>query len=105
FSADGTRVACGREDGTVDLWEISSGRLRSRAHGSSIRSLAFSSDGTSLASGSDDGTIIVWDAKLTPQPRASDPHPSRIWSLTFSPDGRTLASAGEDGVKLWDVVT
>ena len=30
FSADGTRLACGRDDGIVDLWDLASGRVRTR---------------------------------------------------------------------------
>ena len=63
FSPDGTMVAAESDDNAVEVWEISSGKLRRRflGHRSYQTTLAFSPDGTKLASGNRDTTILVWD--------------------------------------------
>ena len=62
-SPDGSTVAVGREDGTVGLLDLRSGRERTTSgrHGAAVTSVTFSPDGTTLATTSDDGTSIVWD--------------------------------------------
>lgn len=106
YPGNGTRLACGRSNGIVDMWELATDRLHTHAHGRRVNSLAFSPDGQSLASGSSDGTVKVWDGELPQEPETSDGHTGLIWSIRFSPDGRTLASASDDtSTKLWDVAS
>ena len=63
FSPDGRMVAAESDEGVVDVWETSSGRLRRRfrGHRSYQTTLAFSPDGGRLATGNRDATILIWD--------------------------------------------
>jgi RNA polymerase sigma factor (sigma-70 family) len=62
FAPDNRRLATGAVDGTVTLWDATTGkRLREFAgHRGSVSSLAFSPDGKRLASGSIDTTVLIW---------------------------------------------
>jgi WD domain, G-beta repeat len=108
FSPDGKRLAAGSHDGTVKLWDASTGEeLRTlKGHSDSVRSVAFSPDGKRLATGSHDGTAKLWDTSTGEELRTLKGHSSDIWPVAFSPDGKRLATGSNDGtVKLWDANT
>jgi WD40 repeat protein/serine/threonine protein kinase len=109
WSADGSRVATSRFDGTVAIWDPDTGKnlmtLVPDVDGIPL-DVEFSPDGKHLAMGFTDGTARIWDLTRTGA-RASlvlAGHDSVVQSMKFSPDGTRLATAGEDGkVKVWDV--
>ena len=108
FSPDGSTLASGSWDGTVQLWDVVTGEPIATLGGreSSGSSVSFSPDGATLASGSLDGTVRLW-AVATGEPIAPlEGHTFGVNSVSFSPDGATLASGSlDDTVRLWAVVT
>jgi hypothetical protein len=81
FSADGRMLATAsgeRPNRTINLWEITTGKLRRQftGHQREISALALAPDGKALLSGSGDATGLIWNvlaidanapAKLNPQ--------------------------------------
>ena len=63
FSPGSEILVSGNGKGTIQLWDVHTGRLLSThiSHTNPIQVLSFSSDGKTLASGSNDGTILLWD--------------------------------------------
>lgn len=62
YSADGTRIISGSEDGSICVWDGQTGAIVAGplcAHHASIVSVAYSPD-THIATGSNDHTIRVW---------------------------------------------
>ena len=131
FSPDGTRLATGNLDTTVQLWDTTSGEELivfqkpiegnmwsvSRGNGKDIinnpmknerngrpSTLAFSPDGKLLACGSNDSTVKLWNSDTGELFATFTGHLSTVNSLSFSPDGNTLASGSADGtVRFWDI--
>jgi WD40 repeat protein len=105
FSPDGRQLLSASHDGTLKLWETSSGReLRILAsHRGPIFACAFSPDGRQLLSASHDGTLKLWETSSGQELRTLTGHRGPIFACAFSPDGCQLLSASHDGtLKLWD---
>jgi WD40 repeat protein len=62
YSRDGDTIAASSQDGTVKLWDPTTGRERCTlvGHTASVHTLAFSPDGSVLATGDKRGTIRLW---------------------------------------------
>jgi WD40 repeat protein len=87
-------LAAGDEGGTVCIYEVATGRLRTPCRGSSFNldAIAFSPDGMTLASGDHYG-VRFWDivtGHLKTMTRRG-----YITALAFSPDGTKLAVGNE----------
>jgi WD40 repeat protein len=105
FSPDSQRLVTAGLDGTVRLWDTTTGREVKTLgrHTGEAFCAAFSPDGARIASGGRDRSIRLWDAVRGEELIRLPGHASYIYGLAFSPDGRTLAScSGDLTVRLWD---
>ena len=110
LSPDGLRIASGSEDGTICVWNATTGEMVAgpfTGHTDLVWSVAFSPDGQHIASGSDDGTICVWDAttgEMVVGPFTG--HTGPVISVEFSPDGQHIVSGSHDQtICVWDATT
>ena len=120
FSPDGTRLACGKKDRTVHLWNTTGNNepillQKQSLSGALLRStqelvdgpnvLLFSPDGKILACG-EGQNVKLWDITTGELITTFRGHIGLVNYLAFSPDGSILASASEDGTVLyWNIKT
>jgi WD40 repeat protein len=107
LSPDGRRLAIGRDDGGISVWDWEARRFLSQAAGAHkrITALAFSPDASRLASGGIEGAINLWTVGAPEQkPRRVGSARGAVADLAFSPDGTRLAAGGdEEEIVVWDL--
>jgi WD40 repeat protein len=107
FSPDGSILAAGADNGTVQLWDTMDGTRRHilEGHTDAVLAVAFTPDGTTLASASAlwDNTVRLWNvADGTPLHTLESSDTTS--SVAFSPDGTILAIGANNGtLQLWNV--
>ena len=105
LSEDGRLVASGSLDGTVRLWDTTTGATRYtlQGHTAVVRGVALSGDGRLVASCGDDSTVKLWDAESGQLLASLQGHSGGVWGVALSRGGRLVASGGADGiVRLWE---
>ena len=96
----GVRVACGREDGMVQMWDTTIDReVLSYRHSAPVSIVAWSPDGRRFAYASDDKTVQVWDT-TTNLKLLTFSHTAPVRVMAWSPDGKYIASGGGDSMIL-----
>jgi len=104
LSADGRSLVTADEHGSIQFWEVSTGKLtKSFETEQEITAIAVDKSSQVLAAATADRSIGLWSVTGTLKMELKK-HRDVVSALAFSPDGRTLASGGDDrNLFLWDV--
>ncbi len=113
YSPDGTRLASGSREGTIQVWDAKTGEPVHEMTGlSGLTELAFSPDGTLLASAGEGNVVTLWDVASGSEDCRLTGFRWPVQSVAFSSDGKLLATGGgtldnrpgaQGEVKIWDV--
>ena len=105
FTHQGHTLASASDDGTIRLWDASTGTQMLSLPSGKTRALAFSTDGKILASISGAANIQLWDIATGNKRTALKGQSSFSDALAFSMNNKILASGSRDRVILWDATT
>jgi WD40 repeat protein/class 3 adenylate cyclase len=105
-SPTGDALVLGREDGSVALANIETGKTRefSGHHAGAVNGAAFTPDGRSLLTAGTDGDVLVWDVKSGTIRETLSGHVSNVQAPALTPDGRTAVTVAHDATTIvWDL--
>jgi WD40 repeat protein len=108
-TADGATAVSGSGDGTVQVWDLATGRQWANlpGHDGPVGSVAVTPDGATAVSGGSDGRVLVWGLATGTQRAKLPGHGGRVGSVAVTPDGATAVTGGldDDTVRVWDPAT
>ncbi len=108
FSADGRSLASATENGSIEVWDVASGRHKQTisSGGGKINALRFSPNGRVLASANADKTVALWDSQSGALIMQLKKHSAAVNTIAFSFDGILIATGGDDrSVIIWEAAT
>jgi WD40 repeat protein/serine/threonine protein kinase len=116
YSPDGGWIAAANHDGTVSLWDATTGReLRTlRGHEGAVEAIAIDRGGRRLASAGEDKTVRIWDPATGDQLRVLRGHSEPVTGVAWCPVRDEVVSVAycprehvERGaeIKQWDPAT
>ena len=106
FTPNGNMLASGSDDGTIRVWNTSTGTEMLSLSSDNTLFLVFSEDGRILASRNRDGTIYLWDITMGKQLKSIEGTEPGRNVMAISIDNKMLASGEKDGaIYLWDIAT
>ena len=100
----GDRIVSGSDDGTVKVWQVSTGLLEKTLAGHFTWVCSVAIDGDRIVSSSEDGTVNVWQASTGLLEKTLTGHST--WVCSVAIQGDRIVSGSDDGtVKVWQVST
>jgi WD40 repeat protein len=99
----GSTVASVASGGTVDLWDIPTGRKRKLRHDQNVQSAAFDPSGEYIATISNDFYVRIWSIVGTGSPQVVTriPHDFGFSKIAFSASGRKVGFGGWLTLSAW----
>lgn len=107
FTLDDERIIVISKTGISGLWDVRTGELASRLHGTpgDVRDIAFTRDGTRAVTVGTDYQARIWDLQSGTEVLSPFPHQGDVYSANFTADGNRLVTAsGDRNIRVWDAL-
>ena len=104
WSADEKRVLSAGSDGTIKIWNLSTGKAVQTLQGHTgwVNSAVWSADEKRVLSAGDDRTIKIWNLSTGEAVQTLQGHTGCVNSAVWSADEQQVLSASGDGtIKIW----
>jgi hypothetical protein len=122
FLPGGQMALANSEDGTIVLWDVTTGEQVHRYSGltgnvgghlagagyytTRVNELAVTRDGRHFLSAGMDNDLLLWDTATAKSLRRFNGHAQGVFTVALTPDDRwALSGAGDESLILWDVAT
>jgi WD40 repeat protein len=108
ITADGKVVACANDDGTIRIWDATTGKKINLFKGDTnwVNDVRFKSDSKTVAYGTVEGNVKLWNLHTHQPIKTLKGHLSEVNILSFSTDEKTIAAGNFDGtITLWSLET
>jgi WD40 repeat protein len=101
------RLACGRQDGSIHLWDSASGSCSAvfEGHQGWVKALVVLSDGRLASGATVDHTIRIWDPVTCACSAVLEGHQDGINTLTVLPDGDLASGSSDSTIRIWDLLS
>ncbi|NJO52896.1 MAG: tetratricopeptide repeat protein, partial [Leptolyngbyaceae cyanobacterium RM2_2_4] len=101
-SPDGSTIARGNADGTVQLFDAQGNPTGEpfRVADGAVSAIAFNPDGTELVTGSADGVVQRWDLQGSAIGEPFTGHTGAVTAVAFNPGGTSIISSSADNPEL-----
>jgi WD repeat-containing protein 61 len=98
YTSDGALLLTASDDGTVKIFDATSGQLTGTVSGhlSWVLSVASSPLGEQFATGSSDATVKIWDLRTRQCLHTFSDHTNQVWGVAYNRTGNHLASVSDD---------
>lgn len=105
FTADGSLLASGGEEGRAKVWQVSDGvLLRDFNTGTAVRGLDIAPDGSTLTNVLFERTVQFWNLGDGSQLASFLGHSAYMYAVRYLPDGSLVVTGGTDGLmKFWQI--
>ncbi|MBC8170103.1 MAG: hypothetical protein H7X77_00455, partial [Anaerolineae bacterium] len=108
FNADGSQALAALRDGTVRLFDTTTGeQIRVfTGHTGQVNKAVFSPDESMIVSMAWDNTVRLWTTATGEQIEQFNGHTNAVYGAAFTPDSQILFTGGADQViRMWDIAT
>jgi WD40 repeat protein len=105
---DGGRAVSASGDGTLRVWDLTTGRALHvlSGHAQPVNAVAVTADGGRAVSASDDGTLRAWDLATGRALHVLTGHVGRVNAVAVTPDsGRAVSASDDNTIRVWDLAT
>lgn len=106
FSPEGDKLLCGGRDGSIHIWDTTTGDelLHKKLHSSRITNVSFSTDGNAVSSVSQDRRLVRYDLVKQEVRMDRELAKTKLMSLCLINDQLVAVAGSDNSIRLYDSV-